>query len=556
MTVQTFYIPFGEELLPVKRLKAGNIDCVYENGSLRNLKCGETEILRMIYFAVRDENWDTATFKIENESLEENENGFEISYTSLHFLNDISYKAEVKITGENNSISFYMRGEALSSFKRNRIGLCLHHPIEECSGKDAMIKRPDSTIYKGTFPELIGQHQPFKDIREMECSFSDNLKLKLSFDGDEFETEDQRNWGDASYKTYSTPLDLSFPVQVTKGERIEQKITAIIIGGEITEKRITTISEKKIPFPGIGYGRKIGDRLTEDELALLSQLPFNHYRVEIFLFNQDWKQEFVNAIWEASNLKTKLELILVFNDEFKNQFAGFIKELETSSDIIDSILPLHAEHKTTPFVLFEFVAGEIRKKGLHIKTGYGTNGFFAELNRNRPTGIAPDFISFGLNPQVHATDTRSIIENIERQADLVKTAKDFAPNAKIYISPITFYKWAKTVDGRNEAHPPTDTRLHQSLGALWTLHTIKNLSSADGLSFYQTTGIRGILNQTAQQSPLYHVLKTLKTFGPECIIIDDIHKKLISEEIVLENNKGDRLEFIIDSTRIFEYNNI
>ncbi len=37
--------------------------------------------------------------------------------------------------------------------------------------------------------------------------------------------EDQRNWTDASYKTYSTPLALPFPVEIRAGETVEQTVT-------------------------------------------------------------------------------------------------------------------------------------------------------------------------------------------------------------------------------------------------------------------------------------------------------------------------------------------
>jgi len=33
----------------------------------------------------------------------------------------------------------------------------------------------------------------------------------ISFEGDVFETEDQRNWTDASFKTYCPPLRLPYP---------------------------------------------------------------------------------------------------------------------------------------------------------------------------------------------------------------------------------------------------------------------------------------------------------------------------------------------------------
>ena len=35
--------------------------------------------------------------------------------------------------------------------------------------------------------------------------------------------EDQRNWTDASFKTYSTPLELPFPVELSAGEQIRQR---------------------------------------------------------------------------------------------------------------------------------------------------------------------------------------------------------------------------------------------------------------------------------------------------------------------------------------------
>ena len=40
--------------------------------------------------------------------------------------------------------------------------------------------------------------------------------------------EDQRNWTDASYKTYSTPLDLPYSGYSGKGTIIKQSVTISI----------------------------------------------------------------------------------------------------------------------------------------------------------------------------------------------------------------------------------------------------------------------------------------------------------------------------------------
>jgi hypothetical protein len=51
-------------------------------------------------------------------------------------------------------------------------------------------------------------------------------------EGDVFEMEDQRNWSDASYKTYVRPLALPWPYRIPAGETVTQRIVL-----DITDKR-------------------------------------------------------------------------------------------------------------------------------------------------------------------------------------------------------------------------------------------------------------------------------------------------------------------------------
>jgi len=52
---------YGSADTPPKQisLKAGQLELVYENGSIRWIRLGNSEIVRMIYSAVRDRNWGT-----------------------------------------------------------------------------------------------------------------------------------------------------------------------------------------------------------------------------------------------------------------------------------------------------------------------------------------------------------------------------------------------------------------------------------------------------------------------------------------------------------------
>ena len=56
-------------------------------------------------------------------------------------------------------------------------------------------------------------------------------EIVIRFEGDLWEMEDQRNWTDASYKTYSTPLRLPYPVEIHEGDRVWQRVTIEARGG-------------------------------------------------------------------------------------------------------------------------------------------------------------------------------------------------------------------------------------------------------------------------------------------------------------------------------------
>ena len=49
-------------------------------------------------------------------------------------------------------------------------------------------------------------------------------------EGDTFEMEDQRNWMDASYKTYVRPLALPWPYPIEQGRRFTQSVALTVEG--------------------------------------------------------------------------------------------------------------------------------------------------------------------------------------------------------------------------------------------------------------------------------------------------------------------------------------
>ena len=205
-------------------LKTRFFELKYENGAIRWIKNNGIEIVRMIYSAVRDHNWGTVVPEIMEEKIAENATGFQIKTHIKYQKADIHFESDYTITGNENRLEFEMKGEAKSSFKTNRIGFCVLHPIKECAGKTCTVIHPQKTSEKAVFPQQISPDQPMKNISSLEWKPAKNIFAKLHFSGDVFEMEDQRNWTDASYKTYCRPLSLPFPFEIKKGEKIHQKI--------------------------------------------------------------------------------------------------------------------------------------------------------------------------------------------------------------------------------------------------------------------------------------------------------------------------------------------
>ncbi len=541
MNFKTIVLPFDLDFPPCIELKAGDLSCMYEEGKLRYISIRNIEIARMIYPALRITNWQTVPYQILNEKIERNALGFNISYEAVFDQSDLKYRALIIITGQkNNTISFSMEGEALSDFKRNRIGLCVNHPPETCAGKQAEIMHSNGTKDLKRFPETISPHQPFFDVNKLQFEIA-GLKVNFKFDGDIFETEDQRNWSDSSYKTYSTPLSIPFPVRVTAGDKIFQRIEveAEYFSNVASSNIEHCATEERIRLPKIGYGHsRWQQRLTNEEANLVSQIPFDRYRVEVDLDEIDWPSVFSNALYIALESGATIDLVAFVDDDPRTKISHLVYTISIHKNTISSVLLISKKgdisNRNWNSEYYDYL------KTIHsgVQVGYGSVKNFTELNRQRPEGNLYDFVVCGMNPQVHATDLRSIIENLQNQKDIVATCRTFT-SKPIHISPITL----DTRDlerGNADSSQTADPRQHSNFAASWMLLTLQNLSGASNLTLFQLTGNAGIL-PTNKPSPIFDMLTAIKTFNPLFIINRKLNGIIQTDGVLFENHLGERL---------------
>lgn len=509
----------------MKKLQAGVLTAGYENGFLRRIKYGETEVLRMIYFALRDHNWNTLQSEIENENITIDDDTFRITYDCYNMDGGVTVMEwKAIISGNANStISFEIHGKANEDFKKNRAGFCILHPLN-ITGESCTIKHPDDTESTHLFPVDVSPENPFKNVQSMTWQAAGSA-FQLIFEGDIFETEDQRNWSDASFKTFCTPLDRPFPELLKKGTKIFQRVTFRAkqkLAAAKDPAPYITLTESPtasvLPFIGVAASTE-HPSLSETSVALLRQLNLRHYRVDLYPAHADWVSRFSNEYEIAFSLGLALEVVLHVTDNFQDQIESFIILCKQNKIRLRKILLLQSNALVTGQNIIDEIA--VLKNALpNVVIGAGTNYNFNEVNKNRFDATFVDFLSFSIDPQEHAFDDITILENMETQEHLVRSAKViYGERMPVHISPLTLRKRfnpyaTNPSDVFIEEWRKADPRQKEEFAGLWTFGCLRSLSKggAQAVTLFQTTGSQGILSGNGEAYPVYNMLKTLAPY--------------------------------------------
>jgi hypothetical protein len=216
---------------PSRKLTAGPLTAELENGQLRYVAFGGVEALRGIAFLVRDQNWGTYTPRVDSLSVKEGAGSFTVEYRALCADGDQRLQYEARITGSSDGgLTFEAVATPETDFVTNRTGFVVLHPAR-LAGERLKVTHVDDREEETRFPERISPSQPVFDIRALSHEAAPGLWATCRMEGDAFEMEDQRNWTDASYKTYVRPLALPWGYTLVKGTRHEQSVRLSFAGG-------------------------------------------------------------------------------------------------------------------------------------------------------------------------------------------------------------------------------------------------------------------------------------------------------------------------------------
>jgi hypothetical protein len=507
----------GSDLRPIQ---LGRLSLCHGGLDTRYISIDGVEVVRRIFMAVRDLDWGTAPAVARPGSLDIGSREFRAKMAATCFDSDhgIRFHWRGRLTGnEDGTICFSFDGQPVAPFVYARIGLCVLHPPSFAGGRyrartaDGWIS---GDLTREIAPQLPGDHgfgEPLiPAFDELELYRPDGIGTRLQLEGDLFELEDQRNWADASFKTYSTPLHLGVSHKASPEQQFSQQVVITPIDGKPGARRhertrrapTLTLGELGSVLPKVGVGLAADIDSTQiDETGLLRLLHPAHLRVDVRSDDARLPAQLRRAAAVAAKIDVGLELAVTLTGT-TNEVASLAELLEE----LDPRLTRVIVFKQGRVVASRNEIAETRKllsrTMSRVPLYGGTNILFADLNGCRPPSDGLDGVAFPLVPTVHADDDLSLVESMQMFGDVVQTARGFADQLPLAVTPITLRE-----------RPRIDERQRSLLGAVWTAGTAAALAQAstESATYFESCGPGGVfggdpLDATPQVFPLFHVL--------------------------------------------------
>jgi hypothetical protein len=340
-------------------------------------------------------------------------------------------------------------------------------------------------------------------------------------EGDAYEMEDQRNWTDASYKTYMRPLSKPWPYLLPAGEEFTQSVT-VTCRGTLPRASATTDArpaELRLGasaggrMPQIGLGVPSGEAKASLEVADL----IRRTGIKALVCEYDCRRQQGDApvsdyaeLSAATGAGVVLEITLRGDGDPEPELrqvalcsaAGLNPSAVTVSPAqhLKSYQP-DGNWPVTPS--FKSMYEAARKCFPGVSLGGGMYSYFTELNRCRPPAELLDFVTHTTLPIVHAADDISVMETLEALPHIIRTPRSFIKGRPYRVGPSALAARHNPYGEATAANPSNarvclaaiDPRQRGLFGAAWVLGYIEAMAHGgiDVVSIGAPTGPSGIV---------------------------------------------------------------
>ncbi len=537
-----------EEVAVPRILRAGKLTAELEAGNLRYIRWDGEEVLRAVSFIVRDRDWGTYAPEIFDLVVEEDDAAFRVTLHAVANGDGTRFAYDARIEGRaDGTLVFHGHGSTDTGFETNRTGFVILHPIDGVAGAPVTITHINGRTVDDCFPRIIDPVQPMMNLRALSHQTPGGLSVKVLMEGDTYEMEDQRNWTDASYKTYVRPLARPWPYQITPAEVIDQTITVTVSGDskKKTQGGAITLQPSAAAgvIPPVGIGLRPEDATTAhaktdvlkplapDYIVLHHDPRAGHDRTTLEAMLSVAKAvgatPWLEAVIENTSDDAAHEEILALGRIVADLDDPFATVLVSPAPDLKCTLPGSVwPNAPEPKALYR----RTRDAFPLARIGGGMFSYFTELNRKPPPADTLDLITFTTSPMVHAGDDRSVMETREAHGAIAASVSAIADGTPWAVGPSAigirdnpYGASAKDNPGNiRQAMNRNDPRQRGLLGATWTLGYIADfaLGGASAIAMGGATGPFGVISAPGDDPdpwydgngglyPTFHVLRGL-----------------------------------------------
>lgn len=479
------------------------------DGSLRDISIGIHLGLDEMSFAVRDVEWRTLAATSESFEAHQAPNGFEIEFSVRHRsdTNDILWRG--KYSALDGVLVAALRGEAMRDQEVNRAGFSLLHPLE-LAGTMIEATTRDGDVHT-RFGDRIDPRVLLTNLTKMVTHPAHAAELTIWFEGETFETEDHRNWSDAGWKTYCTPLAHPSPRALRRGDVIRQTLTLRAVGKAAGRRAARSVTvdlggPNGRVVPAIGAGVSDLENLTSSDLHAVRELSLQHLHVEL-IEGDETEARLRRAVNESRVLALPLRVALITDAD---TLSPWIEKLAPYEDQLESISVFDRSTNSSSVELLERARLLRNELVPSVAVGGGTRGYFAELNRLPEVVTPSDFVEYSVSAEVHFGDDERVLDTLRGQAFAVRDAQLIAPRMPLHVGPVTLRQRTNVLafpppplGPADEIGPDVDPRQHTAFAGVWALGSVAALIGAQSITLFRSVGARGIIPAgSAGETPL------------------------------------------------------
>jgi hypothetical protein len=476
-------------------------------------------VLRSVRAVIRDRNWDTAALVVDR--VDESDLALTLHVHAEGLGADLRgiVRAEVRGPGRLRLLTDL---ESATAFETNRTGLVVLHP-PGLAGAELDVRHSGGAVEHTRFPARISPHQPAFDIAGLSWSH-DGLGVEVRFAGDVFEMEDQRNWTDASYKTYSRPLALPFPYPLAAGERVVQSIEVSVAGAPVSAPadgvaRIRLEAGPALPALAVSAATAPDPAPTRIDPA-----PWSAVIVELDLATRNWRAALRRAA--ASGLALDVRFVLAEDDPTSiDDAVHALRDLSVAR--VTAFWPTGPARHVADLEAIALLRVALTEAGIDALVVGGVRSHFTELNREHhrlPRRL--DGVVFSSTPLFHSLGTAQLVEALQVQRLVATQGVEVAGGPPVHIGPISLrphFNDVATTPPPRPAHddlrdgygsalvPAVDPRQSAPELAAWMVASVAAFAEPGvaTLAYFEEWGPRGVRASDGTPHPVFDAITAL-----------------------------------------------